>query len=135
MERFRPARAQTKAGHHWNGSATLHSDDLAALYEYSTLNPEEWLILGLEIYGSGEHSAGAVLAVSKDSARTFDDLHRAAMESGGAVRARRFEILAPPWGVGGFRMLKSFRKWSIQAAAAALEDQEIEFEVPEEIAT
>lgn len=130
MDRLRPERAQQPD---WHGSATLSSQD-AALYQLVGLNPDEWLICGVEIYGAGEHSAGAVLAISTEIARSFDDLDRAAMENGGAVPVRRFDVLAPPWGPGGFRMLKAFRGWKIQASHAALQDQEIELAVEEYVA-
>ena len=129
MVRFRePTRVQRND---WNGTATLHADDYSAFYSLARLDPEEWLICAVEIYGGGEHSAGAVLAICREVAPSFDDIGRAAMENGGPLPVRRFDLLAPPWGPGGFRMLKAFRHWSLQATHVALEDQEIELAVEE----
>jgi len=133
MERFRVPIMPVQRDD-WSGSASLHADDYAAFYALARLNPEEWLICGIEIYGGGERSAGAVLAVSTDVARSVDDLSRAAMENGGVLSVTRFDLLAPPWGPGGFRMLKSFRRWSLQATHVALLDQEIEIAVEEPLA-
>ena len=134
MERFRvpvmPAQRDD-----WSGAASLHADDYTAFYALAALDPAEWLICGIEIFGGGEHSAGAVLAVSTDVARSFDDLQRAAMENGGVLSVTRFDLLAPPWGPGGFRMLKSFKTWGLQVTHVALQDQQIEIAVDEALAS
>jgi hypothetical protein len=124
-ERFGPARVQYGD---WRGTVALDNpDDQADLYRLAGIDPDEWLVCGIEIHRLEVAGIeGSILALRRDMIAEFDDWEKVADSFGGAVPVTEFVFRE------GLTMaiLAQFKRVDIRASLRhALEDQNLELEV------
>lgn len=122
---FGPARVQYND---WKGTVAFDEPDYPErLYKLAGLDPEEWSIVGLSIWGGrvsdGELISGVNVYAARAPHRTgLDEL----TEDG---RISVFEVEVEHEGTALHLFEDVFQKWSIHAKLAAIEQREIQLEI------
>ncbi len=88
-------------GGDWRGVALLDDPERWSLEEVVGLDPKEWRIVGLDLWGGALENGFALLAVPRAAVAQAD----------GTVAATRFEMPLTT----GFELLRRLGRWSIHA--------------------
>ncbi len=99
------------ADNDWLGTAALDNPEHQPLEEIVGLDPTEWTIVGLDLYGGSRESGLAVLAVRRALVDTADGDPALASRPDGALPVTRFAMPAAT----GIELLRRFSRWSIHA--------------------
>jgi hypothetical protein len=129
--RFGPANVQYGD---WRGTVALDDpDDPADLYRLCGIDPDDWIICGLEISNTSESAAGvsgSVLAVRRDLIEQFEDWEKVARANDGAVPASEFVLREGTT----MAVLGEFKRVDIRATRrGAIEDAGLDLDVVETV--
>jgi hypothetical protein len=124
---FGPANVQYTD---WKGTVALDEPDYPErLYKLAGLDPEDWSILGLNIWGGrvddGELKSGVHVYAARAAHRTgLDELTKDG-------RISVVEVEVEHEGAALHLFEDVFKQWSVHAKLAALEQREIQLEITE----
>jgi hypothetical protein len=122
-----PARVQCND---WKGTVALDEPDYPErLYKLAGLDPEEWSIVGLNIWGRRIGDGKLVSGVNVYAARAAHRTGLDQLTEDGRISVVEVEVEHEGTALHLFEDV--FEEWSIHAKLAALEQREIQLEITE----
>ena len=124
LELFEPASVQYDD---MTGTAALdfEMDGRRRLLELAGVNPDEWSVCAVELYGGERLTGGSILAVSRALVAQYEDWHRVAAERDGRVPVTRFALPSERTDT----LVGAFKRWSVHAMAKGIGELGIQLEI------
>jgi hypothetical protein len=127
-ERLGTARAQYND---FRGTAAFDENPATnAVCELAGIDPSQWYVLGIELWGGYEDNGAWLLAVRRTIGADPESLRRLAEANDGAIPVTRFSL---PYGRSGADLLSVFKRWNVKAIRGSLSDRNIDLKVTDTV--